>query len=205
MALTTGSAIAWWTATQKAPQPSPTPSIAVTQPTEPQSPPAKSATPAPTAPEAQPLKPKPGAIAAEKAPQIYWLKSSGSQIKLVPSPAEFSAAASAAPLKASLTQLLAGTDSADRTTTIPKTTTLRSVVAREDGIHVDLSQGFRTGGGTASMTARVAQVLYTATSIDPTAPVWLSVEGKPLESLGGEGLLLEQPLTRKRFEQDFSL
>jgi spore germination protein GerM len=76
---------------------------------------------------------------------------------------------------------------------------------QEDGIHVDLSQGFRTGGGTASMTGRVAQVLYTATSLDPDAPVWLSVEGKPIDSIGGEGLMLEQPLTRKRFKQDFSL
>jgi spore germination protein GerM len=49
----------------------------------------------------------------------------------------------------------------------------------------------------------VGQVLYTATSIDPNAKVWLSVGGKPLDTLGGEGLLLEQPMTRDRFKQDF--
>ncbi len=216
LALTTGSAIAWWgwTSTQNPPQPSPSPSIAVTPPVP--SPPSSSAgksaagesatpAPSPSAPAAQSWEPKAGTIGSEKSPQIYWLQSSGSQIKLVPSPIEASAATPATPLKASLTQLLAGTSRADLTTTIPKSTTLRSVTVRADGIHVDLSQSFRMGGGTTSMTARVAQVLYTATSLDPTAPVWLSVEGKPLESLGGEGLMLEQPMTRKRFEQDFSL
>jgi spore germination protein GerM len=76
---------------------------------------------------------------------------------------------------------------------------------REDGVHINLSKEFTMGGGTASMTARVAQVLYTATSLNPNAQVWLSIEGEPLKTLGGEGLLIEQPLTRKSFEQEFSL
>jgi spore germination protein GerM len=55
------------------------------------------------------------------------------------------------------------------------------------------------------MTGRVAQILYTATSLQPTAKVWIDVEGKPLETLGGEGLELKQPLTRQGFEQNFTL
>jgi len=51
------------------------------------------------------------------------------------------------------------------------------------------------------MSSRVAQVLYTATSLQPNAKVWIDIEGKPLEVLGGEGLLLEQPLTRESFEK----
>jgi len=38
------------------------------------------------------------------------------------------------------------------------------VTIQNDGIHVDLSQEFTTGGS-ASMSSRVAQVLYTATSL----------------------------------------
>ncbi len=56
------------------------------------------------------------------------------------------------------------------------------------------------------MIYRVAQVLYTATSIDHEALVYLSIEGIPINEkypLGGEGLLLRYPLTRLQFNQDF--
>jgi spore germination protein GerM len=55
------------------------------------------------------------------------------------------------------------------------------------------------------MTGRLAQILYTATSIAPNSKLWLEVEGKPLEVLGGEGLEVSQPLDRRQFEQDFEL
>jgi spore germination protein GerM len=143
---------------------------------------------------------------AEKTLQVYWLKPSDTAIQLAPRPVKVSASGDAnALLETAIQQLLAGATTADETTTIPAGTQLRSLAVKPDGIHIDLSKEFTRGGGSTSMTGRLAQILYTATSLNPTTAVWFSVEGKPLETLGGEGLVLEQPLTRQRFKQDFPM
>jgi spore germination protein GerM len=106
--------------------------------------------------------------------------------------------------KASLTILLASAGKEGKqTTTIPAGTKLLSSQIKDDGLHVDLSKEFTEGGGSTSMQGRIAQVLYTATSRNPDMPVWISVEGKQVEALGGEGVEIKQPLTRKAFQQEF--
>ncbi|HEY9637811.1 MAG TPA: GerMN domain-containing protein [Coleofasciculaceae cyanobacterium] len=150
--------------------------------------------------------PKPIQPSTEEKVQVYWLNNVNKKIEVVPSsvtvknsdkPSEI--------LEGALKTLLTGPSDAAFTTTIPKGTKLRNVSLEVDGVHVDLSKEFTTGGGSASMTGRVAQILYTASSLDPAAKVWIKVEGKPLEVLGGEGLELDQPLTRQSFEKNFSL
>ncbi|MBF2027298.1 MAG: GerMN domain-containing protein [Oscillatoriales cyanobacterium C42_A2020_001] len=143
---------------------------------------------------------------ADKTLQVYWLKASDSKIQLAPSPVKLTT--SAAPedlLETAIKQLLAGPPNPDVSSTVPKGTQLLDFSVKSDGIHIDLSREFTAGGGSVSMEGRLAQVLYTATSLNPDASVWLSVEGKQLETLGGEGLVLEQPVTRKQFERDFPL
>jgi spore germination protein GerM len=87
--------------------------------------------------------------------------------------------------------------------TIPKGTKLLSLKTEADGVHIDLSKDFTTGGGSTSMQARLAQVLFTATSFDTNANVWLSIEGQKLEVLGGEGVEVPYPLTRQNFQDAF--
>lgn len=88
---------------------------------------------------------------------------------------------------------------------LPTDTELLALTVDEDGVHVDLSEPFTEGGGSASMMGRLTQVVYTATSLDAEQPVWLSVDGAPLELLGGEGLEIAQPMTRTMVDQDFPL
>ena len=73
------------------------------------------------------------------------------------------------------------------------------------GVYLNLSDAFTQGGGSESMMGRLGQILYTASSVDPNMPVWISVEGKLLETLGGEGLMLEQPITRQWFKENFEM
>lgn len=202
--LSTGSATAWWvwqSTARRAAAPAPS-RIEQAQPM----PGEQSGAPQPRV-GSQPLNPEATAPITEKSLQLYWLKDTGKQIALVASSVQVKAADRPdAILSAALTQLLSENPvDTSLATTIPQGTTLRSLALKSDGIHIDLSREFTIGGGSTSMTGRVAQVLYTATSNQPDAKVWITVEGKPLESLGGEGLAMNQPLTRKDFEQDFSL
>ncbi len=87
--------------------------------------------------------------------------------------------------------------------TIPPTTKLISTTVKSDGIHIDLSKEFMEGGGSTSMQGRLAQILYTATERNTKARVWITIEGKKLETLGGEGIEVKQPLTRESFQREF--
>jgi len=142
----------------------------------------------------------------EQTAQVYWLRDTGSQLELVATPMTVSGESKVTALTLALEKLLTGPETEARVlNTIPKATQLQEVTLDPDGIHVDLSQAFTSGGGSAAMTGRLAQIVYTVTSLDPHATVWLSVEGEPLEILGGEGLIIVQPMTRQDFQDHFSL
>lgn len=142
---------------------------------------------------------------AEQKVQVYWLTDTGERQKLVPKTITTTAEQPSTVLETAFNGLLAGPKDTAVSTTIPAGTKLRSLKVNPDGIHIDLSQEFTNGGGSAAMIGRVAQVVYTATSLQPSDRVWIEVEGKPLEVLSGEGLELEQPLTRQSFQENFTL
>jgi spore germination protein GerM len=144
-------------------------------------------------------------------PQVYWLRSNRHKLTLVakslPSNTDNSSSSQQV-LTTAMQKLLAAQPGEDLSSTIPKGTKLRSLEVRADGVHVDLSREFRSGGGSTSIIYRVAQVIYTASSLDSNAKIFVSVEGQPIDEkypLGGEGLILPQPTTRDRFTEDFSI
>jgi spore germination protein GerM len=142
--------------------------------------------------------------------QVYWLQSNQNKLTLVakPLPSNISGSTSQQVLTTAMQKLLTAQPSDNLSSTIPKGTKLRSLQVKSDGVHIDLSQEFRAGGGSTSMIYRVAQTIYTATSLDPNQKVFLSVEGQSINKehpLGGEGLILRQPITRSQFNADFPL
>lgn len=68
----------------------------------------------------------------------------------------------------------------------------------EDGIAtVNLSHEFETGGGTFSMSARLAQVVYTLTRFPTIEAVSFELDGEPVTVFSSEGLIIDHPLTRE--------
>ncbi len=195
VALTAGGATAWWTAQRLM---NPTASTSNTTTVTPNSTVQNPDTSGTTAQE--PTRP-----AAEQTVQVYYLKDTGTKLELVPANISVSSNQPTEALKGAFAELLKGTTTGTATSTIPTGTRLLNLDVKDNGVYVDLSSEFTSGGGSASMTGRLAQVIYTASTLNPTAPVFISVEGRPLETLGGEGLIIDQPMTRAKFDQEFTL
>ena len=139
--------------------------------------------------------------------KIYWLRDTGTNLKLVESQA-IQINPNSEPnqiLETAFKQLLAGPTEGTESTTIPKGTQLLDIKVDSDAVRINLSEEFTSGGGSTSMTGRLGQVIYTATNLNSKAKVYIEVNGKQLEVLGGEGLVLNQPLTRESFNRDFEL
>jgi spore germination protein GerM len=150
----------------------------------------------------------PNNSAQQIQPKVYWLRSNQNKLTLVAKslPPNKSGTTPQQVLTIAVQNLLSAKPRDDLSSTIPKGTKLLSLQVRSDGVHVDLSPEFRSGGGSTSMIYRVAQVIYTVTSLDPNQKVFISVGGQSIDQnhpLGGEGLILQQPTTRTQFAADF--
>ncbi len=101
-------------------------------------------------------------------------------------------------LENALTELLKGSKREERLqgayTEIPQGTKLLSF--KDDGktVAVNLSHEFEEGGGAQSIQARLLQLVKTVNYYTQNKPVYLYIEGKKAEYLGGEGIYVEQPL-----------
>ncbi|MEH2023848.1 GerMN domain-containing protein [Nostoc sp.] len=178
-----GGGVAWFT-TQSSNTPTPSnPSSRIQQP-------------------AQPSTRQPG---NEQTPNVYWLRPKDKNVTLVPQPVKVASVLPNQALEAAFQSLLAGPTAGTDSTTIPKGTKLLGLKAENNEVHVNLSEDFTSGGGSTSMMGRVGQVVYTATTLNPKAKVYIDVNGKPLDVLGGEGVEIQQPLTREQFQKDYPL
>ena len=67
-------------------------------------------------------------------------------------------------------------------------------------IVIDLSSDFQYGGGTDSVYSRMMQLIKTAISNAENKKVYLYLDGKQVNFIGGEGIMITQPLTEKSLE-----
>ena len=81
-------------------------------------------------------------------------------------------------------------------TEIPLGTRLINIEESGDEIHLNISSQYTVGGGSATMQLRYLQIYKTLKKIAPFKEVYLLVDGKPVKTIGGEGLEVTQPLTK---------
>ena len=111
-------------------------------------------------------------------------------------------AATDATPRAAVDELVKGVTAGDTglSSAVPSGTTVRSLAVSGGVATVDLSGAFAGGGGSLSMQERVAQVVFTLTRFPAVQSVSFELDGQPVTSLGGEGLVLDHPQARADWE-----
>ena len=77
---------------------------------------------------------------------------------------------------------------------IPANVDLINVKRKDNSIIVNLSSNFGNGGGSQSIINRVNQLTKTVKNIEPKKNIYLYINGKEVEYLGGDGVYIKQPL-----------
>ena len=134
---------------------------------------------------------------------VYWLTSPDNNVYYVEQERSFRAPSLQHGLTQALQSLIEGSSDPRLISTVPPETELLGVKVEGDDVFLNFSQAFTRGGGSSAILGRITQVFYTATSHNDQARVWISVEGEALAQLGGEGLLVDQPLTLESFKPHF--
>lgn len=135
--------------------------------------------------------------------QVYFVKGTEAEGTLAPVPRVVRARGDAAKITQAFRELLAGPTDAERaqgiTTEIPAGTRLRGVAVTGGIVVADFSADLERGGGSASMQARVWQIVYTGTQFPATASqVLILIEGARRQALGGEGIIIKDPIPRSQ-------
>ena len=83
---------------------------------------------------------------------------------------------------------------------IPSGTKILSLREGENNILIDLSSDFESGGGAESIYIRVHQLIKTANA-NSKQPVYLYINGKQADVIGGEGIMIKQPLSERSLDE----
>ena len=101
---------------------------------------------------------------------------------------------------AAINALLAGPTSAEQrddvTSAIPDGSKLLGLTIKNSIATIDLSNEFESGGGSASTSNRLGQVVYTLTQFSTVHTVVFQVDGRTVSVFGSEGISLDGPVGR---------
>ncbi len=107
----------------------------------------------------------------------------------------------AAAMKALLQGPTAEEKDAGMFTAIPEGTAYLGLDIKNGVATVDLSAEYGSGGGSLSMFTRLAQVVFTLTQFPTVDSVRFKLDGKLIDALGGEGIIVDEPLGRADYEE----
>ena len=83
---------------------------------------------------------------------------------------------------------------------IPSNTKILSIRESANNVLIDLSSAFESGGGAESTYIRVSQLIKTANA-NTKLPVFLYINGKQASVIGGEGIMIKQPLNERSLDE----
>ena len=107
--------------------------------------------------------------------------------------------------RAAVDALLEGPDvhetQRDVRTAVPPDTDLLGLDIDGGVATVDLTSEFESGGGSLSMTMRLAQVVYTLTQFETVDTVQFMLDGERVDVFSAEGIVLDHPVERRDYEE----
>ncbi len=107
-------------------------------------------------------------------------------------------------LSFAINELLKGPNIVEKTagayTEIPAETKLLGISEDKNKIIIDFSSDFQYGGGTDSIYSRMMQLIKTSIENADKKKIYLYLNGKQIKFIGGEGIMISQPLSEKSLE-----
>lgn len=85
----------------------------------------------------------------------------------------------------------------DLNTEVPEGSRLIDIDEGDKEIRINISSQFMYGGGSESMQVRFRQFRETILTLAKGRPVFLLIDGEKVKTIGGEGLEVPQPLSKK--------
>lgn len=106
-------------------------------------------------------------------------------------------------IKFALKCLIAGPKTEEKAkgvyTEIPSGTKMISIHETPAEVIINLNSAFEQGGGTESLYKRLYQLIKTSKR-NTTKPVYLYIDGNKAEVIGGEGIMITQPLNENSLD-----